>query len=123
MSGGALGGSGPVVFVSYSREDGEWRRRFIEMLKPLVRERRLEVWSDDRVVVGYAWRPQLAKAISRSRVALLLISPAFLASDFIMEQELPTSEIVSHRLERGRHTNWHAVTDGPSAVQSSPPTR
>src|SRR6516162_7276793 len=95
MSGGALGGSGPVVFVSYSREDGEWRRRFIEMLKPLVRERRLAVGSDDRVVVGYAWRPQLAKAISRSRVALLLISPAFLASDFIMDQELPA--LIQHQ--------------------------
>src|SRR4051794_21043554 len=33
---------GALVFVSYSREDVEWRRRFEEMLKPLVRERRLE---------------------------------------------------------------------------------
>jgi hypothetical protein len=77
------------VFVSYSREDEQWRRRFTEMLKPLVRERRLEVFSDDRVVVGYAWRPQLAEAIAQARAALLLVSPAFLASDFIMDQELP----------------------------------
>jgi hypothetical protein len=56
-----------VVFVSYSRQDGEWRRRFSEMLKPLVRERRLEVWSaDDRLVTGYAWRPHLTEAMSRS---------------------------------------------------------
>ena len=60
-----------------------------EMLKPLVRERRLEVWSDDRMVVGYEWRLQLEEAIARSRAALLLVSPSFLASDFIMEQELP----------------------------------
>ena len=78
-----------MVFVSYSREDEQWRRRFVEMLKPLVRERRLEVWSDDRTVVGYEWRPQLAEAIARSRAALLLVSPSFLASDFIMDQELP----------------------------------
>ncbi len=65
------------------------RRRFTEMLKPLVRERRLEVWSDERVVTGYDWRPQLAEAIARSRAALLLVSPSFLASDFIMDQELP----------------------------------
>ena len=78
-----------MVFVSYSREDAQWRRRFTEMLKPLVRERRLDVWSDDRNVVGYEWRPQLAEAIGRSRAALLLVSPSFLASDFIMDQELP----------------------------------
>ena len=64
------------------------------MLKPLVRERRLEVWSDDRMVTGYEWRPQLAAAIGRSRAALLLVSPAFLASDFIMDQELPA--LVQH---------------------------
>jgi WD40 repeat protein len=89
MSGQALTGECPVVFVSYSREDEKWRGRFAEMLKPLVRERRLEVWSDDRMVTGYEWRPQLAEAIGRSRAALLLVSPSFLASDFIMDQELP----------------------------------
>ena len=78
-----------MVFVSYSREDEKWRGRFAEMLKPLVRERQLEVWSDDRLVTGYEWRPQLAEAISRARVALLLVSPSFLASDFIMDRELP----------------------------------
>ena len=80
---------GGVVFVSYSREDAEWRRQFELMLRPLVRERRLEVWSDERNLVGEQWRPQLREAIGRARVALLLVSPAFLASDFIMEQELP----------------------------------
>ena len=89
MNGQALTGECPVVFVSYSREDETWRGRFAEMLKPLVRERRLEVWSDDRMVTGYAWRPQLAEAIGRARAALLLVSPSFLASDFIMDQELP----------------------------------
>jgi WD40 repeat protein len=77
------------VFVSYSREDAEWRRRFVDMLKPVVRERRLEVWSDERNLVGYEWRAQLDDAIARSRAALLLVSLDFLASDFIIEKELP----------------------------------
>jgi NB-ARC domain/TIR domain/WD domain, G-beta repeat len=89
MSGQALTDECPVVFVSYSREDAEWRRRFTEMLSPLVRERRVEVWSDDRMVTGYEWRPQLTEAIGRARAALLLVSSSFLASDFIMDQELP----------------------------------
>ena len=87
--GGRESGDCPVVFVSYSRDDAEWRRRFTEMLRPLVRERRLEVWSDERLLAGYEWRPELADAITRARAALLLVSPSFLASDFIMEQELP----------------------------------
>ena len=95
-SGEASAGNDPVVFVSYSREDEQWRRRFVEMLKPLVREHRLEVWSDDRMAVGYSWRPQLAKAIARAKAALLLVSPSFLASDFIMQQELPA--LIGHRV-------------------------
>lgn len=89
MSSAASPGDGAAVFVSYSREDVEWRRRFVKMLKPEVRERRLEVWSDERNLVGYEWRPQLEQAIARSQAALLLVSADFLASDFIMEQELP----------------------------------
>ena len=59
------------------------------MLKPLVRERGLEVWSDERNVIGEEWRPQLAAAIERSTLALVLVSADLLASRFIMERELP----------------------------------
>src|SRR4051812_2873018 len=80
---------GDVVFVSYSREDAEWRRRFVTMLAPVVRERGLEVWSDDRLLGGEAWRPALGGAIGRSRAALVLVGPDSLASEFIMDEELP----------------------------------
>jgi WD40 repeat protein len=92
------------VFVSYSREDAEWRRRFVEMLEPVMGDRGYEVWSDDRGLVGEKWRPQLAEAISRSVVALLLVSPPFLASQFIMKEELPAltehGTILAHALVR-----------------------
>lgn len=78
-----------MVFVSYSRHDARWRDWFLGMLAPSVRARRLEMWSDQRELVGEGWRPQLADAIARSRVALLLVSREFLASEFIMTQELP----------------------------------
>lgn len=57
--------------------------------EPVARERRLEVWTDQREVVGEEWRPQLLDGIARSRAALLLVSKPFLASQFIMGQELP----------------------------------
>ena len=124
-----------MVFVSYSREDEQWRRRFVEMLKPLVRERRLEVWCDERMVVGYEWRPQLAEAIARSRAALLLVTRTFLASDFIMDQELPA--LIEHGVQLVpvlvRPCLWQAVPvleglqwahdpgrDGPVASSADP---
>jgi len=82
-------GDGSLVFVSYSREDAKWRDWFVGMLAPVARQQRLEVWTDQREVVGYEWRPQLERAITRSRLALLLVSRPFLASEFIMDTELP----------------------------------
>lgn len=85
---GPLSGAG-VVFLSYCREDADWRRRFLIMLAPEVRNRRLEVWADEYVVVGQDWRRELGDAVQRAALALLLVSPEFLASRFIMNEELP----------------------------------
>jgi hypothetical protein len=77
------------VFVSYSRRDAEWLRRVATMLKPLVDTRGMQVWSDISIGASRRWRPEIDDAIARAGVALLLVSPDFLASEFIMRQELP----------------------------------
>src|SRR3954449_5034357 len=68
------------------------------MRAPVVRERGLEVWSDDRLLVGEAWRPQLEEAIGRSYAALVLVSADSLASEFIMSEELPALQARGARL-------------------------
>jgi hypothetical protein len=59
------------------------------LLKPLVRRRRLRLWVHRAIRVGDCWRPEIEQAIARSRTALLLISADYLASDFIVDDELP----------------------------------
>ena len=49
----------------------------------------LEVWVDRVIATGREWRPEIEAAIARADVALLLVSSDFLASTFIVEQELP----------------------------------
>ena len=88
----ASAGSGPVVFVSYSREDAEWMQRFVKMLEPERRRLGLEVWFDTAIATGREWRADIDAAITRADVALLLVSAEFLASDFIMDVELPALE-------------------------------
>jgi TIR domain/NB-ARC domain len=87
--GGGLAAGLPVVFVSYSRSDADWLPRFETMLRPVVDGRGMRVWSDTSIGAGRRWRPEIDDAIACADVALLLVSPDFLASDFIMRQELP----------------------------------
>ena len=80
---------GGLVFVSYSHDDAAWARRFRVLLKPLVRRKRLTLWDDSQIRVGDEWHPAIEEAIGHSRIALVLVSADFLASDYIMERELP----------------------------------
>jgi WD40 repeat protein len=84
-----MGAAGDLVFLSYSHEDRDWQRRLTVMLAPVVREGLLEVWADDHIRVGDEWRRSIDDAVARARVGLLLVSAHFLASRFVMEEELP----------------------------------
>jgi hypothetical protein len=77
------------VFVSYSHADAQFLKRLRVHFTPFERDYSIKVWSDEKIHAGQQWREEIEKALKQTAVAILLVSADFLASDFIVKQELP----------------------------------
>jgi hypothetical protein len=85
------------VFVSYSHRDHHWLERLRVHLGVLERRELVHLWTDELIEIGEAWEEKIKTALSESKVAVLLISPGFLASDYIWKEEM--SHILAHEKE------------------------
>jgi hypothetical protein len=77
------------VFISYSHKDEIYMNRVCVHLKPLEKMGLLDVWSDKKIKSGDRWRDEIENALKKANVAILLVSADYLASDFIVNNELP----------------------------------
>ena len=79
------------IFVSYSHKDREWLERFKVMVTPYLRsaETELDLWEDTRLQAGQQWDVEIRKALQQAGVVVALVSAGFLASSYVMDNELP----------------------------------
>lgn len=77
------------VFVSYSHADARVVERLMVHLKPLEREGLLDAWTDTRIEAGGKWKEEIASALDSAAAAILVVTADFLASEFIVTNELP----------------------------------
>ena len=90
----------PKAFVSYSHNDKASLNRMMVHLKPLEKQGLLDIWQDTKIEAGDRWKEQIGVALDEAAIAVLLISADFLASDFIVDNELPP--LLKAAEERGK---------------------
>ena len=79
-----------IVFVSHCSADQEFSRRVFPHLENLERLLDVEVWTDVRDIhAGDEWAAKIDEALDQTCVAVMLVSPAFLNSEFIRSVEIP----------------------------------
>ena len=79
------------LFISYAHIDG-----FVESLVEGLRTRfsasknfGFELWPDRDILVGERWHDRIQEAVRTCDYGLLLVSPAFLGSQYVSREELP----------------------------------
>ena len=88
-----------LVFVSYAHAD----RTFLDKeLMPFLRQlelgEQIELWHDRLIGTGEDWYAEIADRLDHAKVAILLITPAFLGSKFCLHEEVP---VLLQRARRG----------------------
>lgn len=76
------------IFISYSRKDQELLEKLKRHLSVLEKSDTFTVWSDSNITAGHSWYSRLQDEIDKASIVILVVSADYLASDFIMREEL-----------------------------------
>lgn len=78
------------VFYSYSHKDAPMQIKLHAELQRLGRSRKFEIrqWYDGCIRPGAEFEPEIAEQLKRSDIVLLLLTPAFIDSEYCYENEL-----------------------------------
>ncbi len=86
-------------FIAYARKDHKMLLELLERLEPDTRIGGPAYWVDRQIRGGQKWNNRIEAAIERAEIFLLLLSPAFIKSDYIYRIELPAIRARAARCE------------------------
>src|SRR5690349_4809275 len=89
------------LFYCYAREDHALRDKLDEHLTTLRRIGLITTWYDGEIVPGASWQEEIEMHLSTADIILLLISPAFMQSDYCFSKEMERA-LERHRAKEAR---------------------
>ena len=81
-----------TIFVSYARANRDLATRFLRKFREQAipsKQYHYTFWRDNDILVGEKWHEEILNALRQCDVGLVLVSPAFLGSQYIQDHELP----------------------------------
>jgi TIR domain len=93
-----------TIFISYSSKNQEWLDRFKNALRPGEIRDKYRVWSSLQILAGEKWGRQIDENLSAAKVALVLVTSDYLASDYVAKNELP--QLLNRQSNRGLDLFW-----------------
>src|SRR5918995_5430136 len=76
------------VFCSYSHKDEEYLNVLRTWLRGLEWQGLIEWWHDREISPGWEWEESIDKHLRTADIILLLVTPDFMGSKYIYEQEI-----------------------------------
>src|SRR5258708_22257879 len=76
------------VFLSYAHKDKVLRDQLDEHLSLLKRLKLIRTWHDRDIMPGTEWRQAIDTHLNAAHLILLLISPAFMSSEYCYTKEM-----------------------------------
>ena len=86
------------IFCSYSHKDEEYLNELRAWLRGLERQGQIQWWHDREIVPGWEWEEAIDKNLRTADIIFLLVTPDFMASDYVFEREIDRA---IERHERG----------------------
>lgn len=77
------------LFISYSSRNAEFVRRFVTHLEVLKAQGLIVPWYDRMIGPGTRWDDTIRDEMAKSDTVIFLLSPDFLATEYIMNTEVP----------------------------------
>lgn len=79
----------PVTcFISYANQDEHLFKQFETHLKIMRKQGAIRSWHQGMIAPGDDWRAKTARELAAADVVLLLLSPDFLASDYLDDEHV-----------------------------------
>ncbi len=76
------------VFISYAHKDEPLKKQLRSHLRAMERANRIVVWDDRAIDAGANWERAILDQLAEADILLLLISAAFIDSDYCYGEEM-----------------------------------